>query len=37
MSDRDPAALFDHVARRLNGFGLAYLHIIEPRVSSSAR
>ncbi|UDL94414.1 alkene reductase [Lichenihabitans sp. PAMC28606] len=32
MGDSNPRALFDHVARELNGFGLAYLHIIEPRV-----
>ncbi len=32
MSDSDPATLFDYVAKELNRFGLAYLHIIEPRV-----
>ena len=32
MSDSDADALFDHVANELNQFGLAYLHIIEPRV-----
>ena len=32
MSDSDPDALFDYVAKELNRFGLAYLHIIEPRV-----
>jgi len=32
MSDSDPDALFDYVANELNQFGLAYLHIIEPRV-----
>src|SRR5580693_242219 len=32
MSDRDPVALFDYVANELDQFGLAYLHIIEPRV-----
>ncbi len=32
MSDSDPAALFTHLAYGLNRFGLAYLHIIEPRV-----
>ena len=33
MSDRDPQApLFGYVAEQLNLFGLAYLHIIEPRV-----
>jgi N-ethylmaleimide reductase len=35
MSDSDPDALFAHVARELNQFGLAYLHLIEPRVSGS--
>ena len=32
MGDSDPRALFRHVAERLNDFGLAYLHLIEPRV-----
>src|ERR1700732_2783934 len=32
MSDSDPDALFDYVAKELDRFGLAYLHIIEPRV-----
>src|ERR1700730_5924159 len=32
MSDSDPEALFDYVAKELDRFGLAYLHIIEPRV-----
>src|ERR1700723_3562650 len=32
MSDSDPETLFDYVAKELNRFGLAYLHIIEPRV-----
>ncbi len=32
MGDSDPRALFDHVAHALNRYGLAYLHIIEPRV-----
>jgi len=32
MSDSDPETLFDYVAKELNQFGLAYLHIIEPRV-----
>ncbi len=32
MSDSDPDALFDYVVKELNQFGLAYLHIIEPRV-----
>ena len=32
MRDSNPAALFTYVAEQLNRFGLAYLHIIEPRV-----
>ncbi|NKJ45582.1 alkene reductase [Burkholderia sp. SG-MS1] len=32
MSDSDPHATFSYVARRLNGYGLAYLHVVEPRV-----
>ena len=35
MSDSNPAALFDYVADQLNRFGLAYLHIIEPRVKGN--
>jgi len=35
MSDSDPEALHAHVAKGLNQFGLAYLHIIEPRMSGS--
>src|SRR6202041_3348109 len=31
MSDSDPGALFDYLAGQLNRFGLAYLHIREPR------
>jgi len=33
--DSDPSALFDYVAEQLNQFGLAYLHIIEPRVKGN--
>lgn len=33
ISDSDPEALFGHFAERLNAYGLAYLHVIEPRVS----
>jgi N-ethylmaleimide reductase len=33
MHDSDPQALHTYVAEHLNGFGLAYLHIIEPRMS----
>jgi len=32
MGDSNPHALFNHVAVRLNEYGLAYLHVIEPRV-----
>jgi len=35
VSDSDPIALFDYVARQLNYFGLAYLHIIEPRIKGN--
>jgi N-ethylmaleimide reductase len=32
MSDSDPRTLFRYVTERLNDYGLAYLHSIEPRV-----
>ncbi len=35
MSDTDPKLLFDYLAETLNRFSLAYLHIIEPRVSGN--
>ncbi len=35
MRDSNPTALFTHVAQQLNRFGLAYLHIIEPRVKGN--
>ncbi len=35
MSDSNPQALFSSVAHRLSQFGLAYLHIIEPRVKGN--
>jgi N-ethylmaleimide reductase len=35
MRDSNPAALFTYVAAQLNRFGLAYLHIIEPRVKGN--
>ncbi|NIJ34129.1 alkene reductase [Sphingomonas oligoaromativorans] len=35
MSDSDPQALFEYVAERLDRFGVAYLHIIEPRISGA--
>ena len=35
MSDSDPLTLFGHAAEQLNKYGLAYLHIIEPRVKGN--
>jgi N-ethylmaleimide reductase len=35
MSDSNPEATFGYVAGQLNRFGLAYLHIIEPRIKGS--
>jgi N-ethylmaleimide reductase len=35
MSDSNPTSLFAYVAEQLNRFGLAYLHIIEPRVKGN--
>jgi N-ethylmaleimide reductase len=35
MSDSNPNALFSFLAERLNDYGLAYLHIIEPRIGGS--
>jgi N-ethylmaleimide reductase len=35
MGDSNPNALFTYVAEQLNRFGLAYLHIIEPRVKGN--
>ena len=32
MADSNPQATFGHVAKELNRFGLAYLHVIEPRI-----
>ena len=32
ISDSNPEATFTYAAERLNRFGLAYLHVIEPRV-----
>jgi N-ethylmaleimide reductase len=32
ISDSNPAATFGYYSQRLNSYGLAYLHIIEPRV-----
>jgi N-ethylmaleimide reductase len=35
MGDSDPLALFSYATGQLNQFGLAYLHVIEPRVVGS--
>lgn len=35
MHDSNPEALFSYVANALNRFGLAYLHVIEPRVDGN--
>jgi N-ethylmaleimide reductase len=35
MSDSNPEATFGYVAEQLNAFGLAYLHVIEPRIRGS--
>lgn len=35
MSDSNPDALFAYVAQQMDQFGLAYLHLIDPRVSGS--
>ena len=35
MSDSNPQTLFSYVTEQLNRFGLAYLHIIEPRVKGN--
>ncbi|HEY9808312.1 MAG TPA: alkene reductase [Halomicronema sp.] len=31
MSDSDPKAIFSYVVEALNSYGLAYLHLVEPR------
>ena len=35
MADSNPTALFTYVAEQLNPFGLAYLHIVEPRIKGN--
>jgi N-ethylmaleimide reductase len=35
MSDSNPDALFTYVTEQLNRFGLAYLHVVEPRVKGN--
>lgn len=32
VSDSNPHGTFGYVAKRLDGYGLAYLHIVEPRI-----
>ena len=36
ISDSDPEATFRHVAQVMDGYRIAYLHIIEPRVKGDA-
>lgn len=35
MNDSNPNALFGYVAEQLNQFGLAYVHVVEPRVKGN--
>jgi len=35
MSDSDPQALFGYVGTELNKLGIAYLHLIEPRIAGN--
>ena len=35
MADSNPTALFTYVTEQLNQFGLAYLHVVEPRVKGN--
>ena len=35
MHDSNPTALFGYLAWQLNDFGLAYLHVIEPRIKGN--
>jgi N-ethylmaleimide reductase len=35
MSDSNPGVLFDYLTEQLNQFGLAYLHVVEPRVKGN--
>jgi N-ethylmaleimide reductase len=35
MSDSNPQATFGYIAKEVNRFGLAYLHVIEPRIVGS--
>ena len=35
MYDSDPQATFGYLAKELNRFGLAYLHVVEPRIKGT--
>ena len=35
MADSDPVTLFNTVIQKLNGYGLSYVHMIEPRSTSA--
>jgi N-ethylmaleimide reductase len=35
MSDSDPAATFGYVTMQLNRLGIAYLHVVEPRIKGT--
>jgi N-ethylmaleimide reductase len=35
MADSDPQATFGYLAGQLNRFGLAYLHVVEPRIKGT--
>jgi N-ethylmaleimide reductase len=35
ISDSNPEATFGYLAERLNAYGLAYLHVIEPRIKGA--
>lgn len=35
ISDSHPEATFEYYARRLNDYGLAYLHVIEPQIKGA--
>ena len=35
MADSDPIALFNAVIQKLNGYGLSYVHVIEPRSTTA--
>jgi N-ethylmaleimide reductase len=37
MSDSDPSATYGHAVEQLNAFDLAYLHLIEPRISGNVQ